>query len=44
MHINNNDNSKQYIIKKLQHIRSLFYCKDEEDEDNHDEVIKKTQR
>ena len=31
----------RYFIKTLQHIRSLFYCKDEEDEDNHDEVIKK---
>ena len=30
----------RYFIKTLQHIRSLFYCKDEEDEDNHDEVIK----
>lgn len=30
----------RYFIKTLQHIRSLFYCKDEEDEDNHYEAIK----
>ena len=40
MHINNNDNSKQDIIKALQHIRSVFYCNDEKYGDNHYEVIK----